>query len=218
MRDDIVTEYNIENITLWLLSLRGVSGAELEEMYTLCSTERRAKADRIKQESKRRQSVGAGYLLSLLKGRYLLEEEPVILEGGKPAFRENRAVQFNISHSHDTVLLAFGDRPLGADIEFVGKANLKIAKRFFAEEEYDFLSGQKEADRGDAFCRIWTGKEAVGKAEGSGLSLIFDRFSVLGKTVEINEKKYELYQRKMEIDGRGIWLSAAQLMTDSGFA
>ena len=215
MRDNIIKEYTIENITLLLLFLEEISGAEFEEMYALCSRERREKADRIKPGIKGKQSRGAGYLLSVLKKRFSIEEEPVISSKGKPVFKKNTAVQFSISHSRDTVLLAFGDKPLGADIEDVKKANLKLAARFFTKEEYIRISEQEEEKQSDAFCRIWTGKEAVAKAAGDGLSLVFEQFSVLEKTAEVSGKKYELYQRKLENKGQNLWISAAQLITDS---
>ena len=198
MRKDIVTEYTIENtagdITLWLLFLEGISEAEFEEMYALCSRERQEKADGIKPDMKRKQSIGAGYLLSMLKKRFSIGEEPVILTGGKPVF---------------------GKRPLGADIEYVKEANIKIAKRFFTDEEYIRISEQEEKAQGDMFCRIWTGKEAVVKAAGGGLILPLNGFSVLEKNVDLLGKRYELYRRKFEIKGRSLWVSAAQSVTDT---
>ena len=219
MRKDIVTEYTIENtagdITLWLLFLEGISEAEFEEMYALCSRERQEKADGIKPDMKRKQSIGAGYLLSMLKKRFSIGEEPVILTGGKPVFEKNAQVQFSISHSYETVLLAFGKRPLGADIEYVKEANIKIAKRFFTDEEYIRISEQEEKAQGDMFCRIWTGKEAVVKAAGGGLILPLNGFSVLEKNVDLLGKRYELYRRKFEIKGRSLWVSTAQSVTDT---
>lgn len=215
MENSIIKEYIIENITVWLLFPGEISETEFAKMYGLCSRERREKVDRIKPDIKKRESVGAGYLLTLLKERFSIEEEPVILAGGKPVFAGNTSLQFSISHSRGTVMLAFGKRPLGADIEYVKKTNIKVAKRFFTEEEYDWIAGKKGEEQNDVFCRIWTGKEAVVKAAGGGLSLPLDEFSVLEKNVELFGKRYELHQRKLETEGQSLWISVAQLTTDA---
>ena len=41
---DIVEEYTIENMTLWLICLKGLSEGVIDEMYRLCGSERRKKA------------------------------------------------------------------------------------------------------------------------------------------------------------------------------
>lgn len=213
MRDDLIREYRIEDITLWLLFSEKLSGEELSEMYVLCSRERQEKADKLKIDVKRRESIGVGYLLSLLKKRFSIEEEPVILAGGKPVF-QNGAVQFSISHSSGAVLLAFGTKPLGADIEYVKDAKIKIAERFFTKEECGWITGQEKGKQNDAFCRVWTGKEAVVKAAGGGLSIPLDQFSVLEEKVDLLGKRYELRQRKLENKDKELWISVAQLMAD----
>lgn len=213
MRSDLVREYRMEDITLWLLFSEEMSAEELSEMYALCSRNRQEKSDRIKFDLKRRESIGAGYLLSLLKNKFSIEEEPVLLADGKPVF-QNGAVQFSISHSGGAVLLAFGTKPLGVDIEYVKEVKLKIAERFFTGEEYGWIAEQEKERQKDVFCQIWTGKEAVVKAAGGGLTLPLDQFSVLGKRVELLGERYELHQKKIENKEKSLWISAAQLITD----
>ncbi len=208
----VVKEYSLGGSTLWLLHLEEIAEAEFDKMYACCSKARREAADRIKSGLKRRQSVGAGYLLSLLQKQFFMEEEPLILPGGKPVFRKENNLHFNISHSGGYVVLAFGETPLGVDIECVKRADLKMAKRFFRREEYDHLTGKPEMEQADTFCRIWTGKEAVLKAAGAGLSVPLDSFSVLEKIVECSGNQYELYQQKITEAGQGFWVSAARLI------
>lgn len=205
----------LENATVYLISLQELSEGDFQEMYALCSRERREKVDKITSVMKQKQSICAGYLIYFLKKKFGIEEEIVVLPEGKPVFRENRDVYFNISHSGGYVVLAFGNAPLGVDIECVRETNLKLAERFFAKEEYEYLLAQKEDDRKDAFCRIWTGKEAVVKAEGSGLSRSLDSFSVLENSVELSEKKYELCQRRLPIEGQSVWVSVARLVREN---
>lgn len=222
---DLFREYTLENAAVWLLNLRELSEEDFDKMYALCSNGRKEKADRIKAPRKRKQSIGAGYLLDRLKKRFSIEEEPVVLSGGKPVFRGNKELCFNISHSGDYAALAFGKEALGMDLEQVKRADLKVAKRFFQKEEYEYLADRKEEERADAFCRIWTGKEAVLKAAGTGLCVPLAGFSVLGKTPDDPvkegciirnmichaEKRYELYQWKFVEEGRILWISTAVL-------
>lgn len=208
----MVEEWKLGNSTLWLLHLEEMPEAEVDRMYACCSKARREAADQIRSGLKRRQSVGAGYLLSLLKKEFFIEEDPVVSKSGKPGFRGEYGPHFNISHSAGYVVLAFGEMPLGVDIEQVRRADLKVAKRFFRKEEYAYLTGKTEAEQADAFCRIWTGKEAVAKALGTGLSLPFDSFSVLGEIVECSGNQYELYRQKITEAGQELWVSVAQMI------
>lgn len=207
-----IREYSLGDCTLWLLSLEGLPEADFARMYACCSPERQRAADRIRSALKRRQSVGAGYLLYCLKERFFIGEEPIVLSDGKPVFPEKYGVHFNISHSGGYAVLAFGEAPLGVDIEEVKRADLKVAKRFFREEEYRYVSGREEAGQADAFCRIWTGKEAVVKASGAGLLVPLDSFSVLGEIAECSGNRYHLYQQKMTEEGKSFWVSAARLI------
>ena len=207
-----IREYSLGESTLWLLSLETVEEAEFIRMYACCSRKRQEAADRIRSDLKRRQSVGAGYLLSCLKERFSIGEEPVILSAGKPVFPEKCGVHFNISHSGGYVVLAYGKAPLGVDIESVRRADCKVAKRFFREEEYRYVNGLEEAGQADAFCKVWTGKEAVVKASGEGLSVPLDSFSVLGETVACAGNLYQLYQQKLTEPGQSFWVSVAQLV------
>lgn len=206
-----IIEYSLRDITLWLLNLEKISEEDLNRMYACCSKRRREAADRIKPDMKRKQSVGAGYLLYCLQKRFSIAEEPVLLHG-KPVFRKNADVHFNISHSGGYAALAFGNMPLGVDIECIKQANLRVAGRFFLKEEYDYITEKPEREQADAFFRIWTRKEAVVKAVGSGLRIPLNDFSVMGEIVECHGEKYELYQRKLAEAGKEFWIAAARLI------
>ena len=71
------------------------------------------------------------------------------------------------------IVLAFArGQPLGVDIERLRQrtVSLDVAQRFFCAREADALADLPEAHRQTAFLRLWTHKEAVLKAIGSGLS------------------------------------------------
>lgn len=210
MKESMVKEYRLEGSTIWLLGVRELAETDLDEMYACCSRTRQEEADRVKSELKRRESLGAGYLLFLLKKRFSIAEDPVVLQGGKPVFQGENRLHFNISHSGGYVALAFGKEPLGVDIECVKWKDLKVAKRFFRQEEYDYLAEKAGAEQTDIFCRMWTGKEAVLKASGAGLSLPLNSFSVLEEMVECSGKQYELQWQKIAETGQELWVCVAK--------
>lgn len=77
------------------------------------------------------------------------------------------------SHSGEALLVALGPaRDIGVDVEQyrVRPRMMEIAQRFFHPSELDWLRAQDDADRADAFVRLWCVKEALLKAHGQGVS------------------------------------------------
>ena len=120
-------------------------------------------------------------ILERLLARYAgLDRAPEIARGehGKPYAPAVPAIDFNLSHSRDHVLLAFArHQPLGVDLERIDRRlSLEdLARRFFSGDEADALDRLGETERLPAFLRLWTCKEAVLKAIGQGLSFGLDR-------------------------------------------
>jgi len=84
---------------------------------------------------------------------------------GKPFFQRD-GCHLSISHTGNLWACAFSDKPVGLDIQ-EKKSSVdicKIAKRFFTEVEAQQVMTQGE----EAFYRIWTKREAVGKLLGVG--------------------------------------------------
>jgi 4'-phosphopantetheinyl transferase len=99
---------------------------------------------------------------------------------GKPALSD-RALHFNISHSHHLALFAISrDVTVGCDIELHDERFLaeNIPAHFFSPTEIAALNAMPQADRCAAFFAGWTRKEAYIKARGLGLSLPLDSFDV----------------------------------------
>ena len=98
---------------------------------------------------------------------------------GKPFLRGRDDVHFNISHSGDFIACALSPAPIGIDVQTLVPANLKVAKRFFTEDEYNYIV---EEDSSARFCRVWTMKESYVKYLGSGISAMplrsFDVFNL----------------------------------------
>jgi 4'-phosphopantetheinyl transferase len=96
-------------------------------------------------------------------------------EKGKP-YLEASCIKFSVSHSGNLWICAMGDHEMGIDVQKMRPSKTReLARRFFTEEEYDYIAQTAESD----FFRIWTMKEAFVKYIGQGISYGFDKFSVV---------------------------------------
>jgi len=99
-------------------------------------------------------------------------------EYGKPLLIYPKEIHFNISHSGKYVVCAVDNNPVGVDVEEIKPIDFEIAKRFFSANEYLQLINQPEEMRLKYFYTIWTLKESYIKAEGKGLSIPLNSFSI----------------------------------------
>jgi len=103
------------------------------------------------------------------------ESVPLIFaEFGKPLLQPPfDFLHFNLSHCHDLALVALGvDGPLGIDLEPAdrGKSLLGCEHAFCHPDEITGLP-EMEDQRADVLLDLWTSKEALLKALGTGMSL-----------------------------------------------
>lgn len=156
--------------------------ALLERILPELSAYRQEKVRQTRFLEDRLCSAGAGLLLNLglescgLSGR----EEPIGFCGNrKPYLVKHPELHFNLSHSGGMVMAAFSDRPVGCDIEKDGKADLRVARRFFHEAERADVERQPDpAAMTDRFYRYWTLKESFLKVTGEGMRLAMNRFCI----------------------------------------
>lgn len=88
---------------------------------------------------------------------------------GKPYFRENLGIHFNISHSGAYGACALSFIPCGLDIQEVRKVpGRKMQERVLSREEQEVV--QKEENQAEAFCRFWARKESFLKLSGDGIT------------------------------------------------
>jgi 4'-phosphopantetheinyl transferase len=88
---------------------------------------------------------------------------------GKPALRDS-SIQFNISHAAGLVACALSkDAPVGIDIEDRARAaDLKsLQNRIYSDSEQAQIRQARDVD--DEFVWVWTEKESLVKARGTGL-------------------------------------------------
>ncbi len=125
-----------------------------------------------KSEAREYQSkCGCELLEKLLKTHFGIERYEVKKSKyGKP-FLDIEGVYFSISHSGDFVCCALADSEVGVDIEAIESISCEkikaLAKRFFTQNEFEYLSGKNFYI--DDFYFIWTRKEAFSKCKGSPL-------------------------------------------------
>ena len=155
-------------IRLYALHCAVLSDAALfRACYARMPAYRQRKIDSMKRESDRLLSLGAGLLLEIAlpagaseKIAFGAREKPYLPDSG---------VHFNLSHAGEYAICAVGDTPLGCDIERLRNYNMRVARRFFCEEEAALLEAADPEERELLFFRLWTLKESYLKATGDGL-------------------------------------------------
>ena len=94
-------------------------------------------------------------------------------EYGKPSFRLSPLtshLHFSISHSKAGIAVVVDSQPVGIDIETIRHATDELIDQTMNEEEKSRVKSQKsKEDRDREFTRLWTQKEAVLKAIGTGI-------------------------------------------------
>lgn len=164
--------------------LAEVEAEAVSTRIDLLSPPERAKASRLALPARRaefilgrsllRQAVGAR--LRLRPSEVPISESP----SGKPTLPGSTGLHVSVSHSAGSILAAVSDLPVGIDLERIRPIGTieEISHRFFSKSESAAIREAPEERRLPLFFEIWTRKEAVAKALGSGLSR-FPRFSVL---------------------------------------
>ena len=172
--------------------------------YSLVSSHRKNTVDRYLHLKDKYLSLAAEVLLNY--GFRLLGEEIDLEEikyGSKP-YIEGK-YHFNFSHSGEYTICAISKDETGCDIEKKDAANLKIAKRFFHENEYRKIAAESDKEKqNELFFDFWTAKEAFAKTLGTGISTPLGSFEIvfddrIRVKQNINTDKY--YFRKFGIDG-----------------
>lgn len=143
---------------------------------------RRQKIARQKNRKDKERGLGASIALDAALKPYGLREGRMEYElgrWGKPYFRKDVGLYFSLSHAGGYAICSIGPREIGNDIELVRSERERIAARFFAPGETDWIWEEKTAaGRDERMFRIWTMKESFLKAAGCGLSLPMKDFTI----------------------------------------
>lgn len=176
-----------DEIHLWRIDL-SLETAQLQPLFSTLSTDEQERAARFYFPRDREQFVAARGSLRRILSCYL-NIAPADLyfcygPQGKPALVPEQGgsrLQFNLSHSQELALIAVApDRQLGVDLEAVdlNYGWQDIARQFFTPKEQALLHRLPAPAQGPAFFQLWTRKEAVLKAIGTGLSVPLNQVEV----------------------------------------
>lgn len=194
-------------IQVWTLP---VSIAMLEDEYLQrqLSAEEGARARRfLKPEDRARYLVSHAALRLLLSRSFGIDLALLKFEYGScgkprlPSVRGRSPVYFNLSHSGALVVVATSrDAEIGVDVEAIDHTlDAGVAETFCSAAELSSLTALPDSQRLHALYRIWTIKEALTKAQGSGLgsSLLpdvsIDLFSSSRPGVQYSAESSESY-------------------------
>jgi 4'-phosphopantetheinyl transferase len=154
-----------------------IASAEVEQMLTQLPSWRREKALRFKHEQGRKECACAYLLLChALREVYGISEQPsfIIGEHGKPELSfdsqqltVNSQIFFNLSHCKNAIACVVADRPVGVDVESIGRYNESLARHVLNDQEFSLV--QQASNPQLAFIRYWTQKEAIVKYTGRGI-------------------------------------------------
>ena len=154
-------------VKVWVADISPLfSGEKYDACYAALPDWRKKKADSLKQEQARAQSVGVWTLWMQVCRKEGLPED----------------VSYNLSHSGNYVMCAYSTRPgarVGCDLEMLGEFREKTARRFFCQEEYAYiLKEEREEERRNLFYRFWVLKESFLKATRRGMGLDTRSFQI----------------------------------------
>jgi 4'-phosphopantetheinyl transferase len=176
-------------VALWLCHLDGAC-VDVSIVSASLSAQEQARAERFGSALLRRRWItGRATLRSLLGHALGLDPSAVRLRRGirgRPELNGDYAVDFNVSHTGDTALIAIatgtqdGTR-IGIDIEREERrVNADgLARKFLTERERAEIAPLAPDVRRQRFLRLWTCKEAMSKATGDALSAPFRHMDVL---------------------------------------
>ncbi len=185
--------FELNGIQIWKVHL--VDQMDWGKKYfSWLSEEEKKRALRIRLERQRRRFTVAHGAVREILGRYL-HQPPAAIEfeitpSGKPflggeSASINPRLQFNFSHSEDLLLMALCQGyELGIDVEWTSKEieHGAISRHFFALEEINWLQSLAPEQQAEAFYQLWTCKEAVLKADGSGLRQSLEEMKIDSKS------------------------------------
>ena len=162
--------------------------SERGDELSFLSDDERAKLETITHPRRRREYAVSRRVMRTQLGDWLGRDGRSLKiaygKEGKPFLPDFPEHHFNLSHSDELGVLAFGrGRSLGVDVEIerAERALAPIAASFFApEEEARWRAAKRSVE---TFYRYWAAKEAYLKALGTGMTFASSRF-----VVELSER------------------------------
>lgn len=175
------------DLHIWSAALSASADA-LAYFHALLAVDEKARAERFYFERDRdRYIVGRGILRTLLAGYLDMEAAQILFAYGpqrKPALelvRRGKTLHFNLAHCNGWAAYVFSwEQPVGIDLEHIRPLPDvdDLVQRFFSQRESTLIRSLSGEKKWDMFFQIWTCKEAILKAHGSGLTTALDQFEI----------------------------------------
>lgn len=169
------------------------------KLLNFVSSKRRDILTNMKFEKAQQSLLGELLIRYILFKKFELNNSKIVFSKskyGKPLLNLLTDFHFNISHSKDWIVCAVDNRPIGVDIEVLRDFNLKIGKRFYTNQEYNYIINASELDQKYRFYEIWTMKESYMKAVGKGFLLSPTSFDTLDFNNEVQIEDCNYYFSK----------------------
>lgn len=171
-----------------------ISDIDLEKDSMSVSQYRLNKIQRLRQDDDKKRSLLSELLL--LYGLNKLEiphTTPLEFnenDHGKPYIKDISNWQFNISHGGDMAVCAISENAVGVDIEDIARESRGISEKYFTDAE-------KELSEKYGMSYIWTRKEAVAKANGTGIGIGIERIDTSNDTVILDGEEYRVFTNRV---------------------
>ncbi len=167
-------------IHLWLAEVDAVSQPQLQQLSCSLSPDEQQRAAKFHFALHRRRFIANRGIVRSLLGAYLHCHPKAVVFNygayGKPLIanpNHRLGLQFNVSHSDRLCLIAIAQQhQVGIDLEqhrVLTDLNA-LAQRFFTVSECAAIQTLPDIQKPMAFFQYWTGKEALLKGLGVGLS------------------------------------------------
>lgn len=135
------------------------------------SSQRREQALQFKFEQGQRLCVAAYMLLKqALREQEGILDNPIFEYGehGKPSIVGHPELHFSLSHCKEAAVCVLSRRPVGIDVESIGRYSESVARYAMSDDEMQQI--HQSDNPGLAFIRLWTMKESLLKLTGEGIN------------------------------------------------
>jgi 4'-phosphopantetheinyl transferase len=171
-------------------------GSYFAELKKYISHEEKIRAQKFHYEADRETYVTCHALLRLILAKYInttpLEIRFETGRNNKPGIHNN-LIYFNIAHTRNEFAIAVCNNfHVGIDIESIHQDIdiFSVAKSFFSSKEHDFIFKSDNAEK-DRFFLLWTRKEALLKAIGTGLTDNIKELDLSGQENIMNKSLFD---------------------------
>lgn len=196
------------SLKIYAVKIEQIQKHIFEELLSYISVDEQEKIKRFRRYEDAIRGLTSKMLLRFIIVSLLGEQNKNIHfdknDYGKPFLVGTNDFHFNLSHSGDWVVCVVDNLPVGIDVEKIHDVDLNLSKRFFSEDEHQYLLTVESKRRREAFFDLWTLKESYIKADGRGLSIPLNSFSFSFEGGNIKFKTSnnfgECYFKRYEID------------------